>query len=1311
MRRNPFSFDKLFQLEERSVPAAIRFAPTSDSSFGQLCLQDDRIAVRFQDRSDAVGVNLVRWLDSTTAVIEASEVPENALFAVPVLTNLTSHREVIAVDEVIVALNPKTPSEAFFDNDRFANFRPLWGTTDQFVATLKTGRGMSVIETAESLARDPRVQWTEPNFYQDWQLFFDPNDTEYAASNMWHHVNTGQGGGLADADVDTDLAWNLNAGGSANRLISIVDDGLETTHPDLNPWINPGEVAGDGKDNDNNGYIDDVHGWNFFSNNNVYITVNADRHGTAVAGVAAAKGNNALGVVGPSYNARVMVARIFENNTATSDANIASAVYYAAGRNKSGIGSFASVDVMNNSWGGAAYSSSLASAFNYATSNGRNGLGTVTLAATGNGYAGGIAFPAMLAIGNPGLIAVGATNNKGTRSDYSNFGNGLDLVAPSSDLRGGYLGMNTTDRVGGPGYNGTDYTGTGPGSFGGTSAATPLAAGIAGLVLSQAEDKGIVLTATQMRSYLRNTTDLIGGATYSLQDGTSLEFGRGRINAFTAVDGVGKPELSVVSTTKEIINGATASMGNASINGSVTQTFRIRNAGTSDLTLNSLAVTSENDTFTVDSNFSDTTLSIGESTTFAIRFAPTSTTADEGTVSFSSNDADENSFSFKISGSGTTANASGRAFEDRNGNSIPDGNDNGLAGRTIFLDANANSLPDRVSFTSAVNQTIPDNNANGLSNALTVSGVTVPVRGLTVTVNLTHQFLGDVTLYLVSPAGTAIQLAGYVGGGGTSFTNTIFDDAGPISIHDGASPFTGRFRVPFEPMSRFDGESANGTWTFIARDTGPGDTGMLVNWGLELDAEAVTVTDSQGLFALNAPVGNYKLRHVMPNGWIATAGNSGYDANIITPATNLTGFEFGSAKINRAYLRVRDDQNADGFLSPGEPGVSGRVVFADANNNDLLDLAAPPAVISKTANLVIPDDDPQGTVSTVNVSSLTGTILDVNVTVNVTHTAVGDLRLNLRSPAGTVVTLVNRRGTDGVNFKNTSFDDTSLVPAVNMLNFQSPFNSVFSPETPLAAIIGESPNGNWMLEAFDLDTLDNGTLVSWSLSVTTGESEASSISLPNGNATLDLPAGSTSVLLEPLAGWKFTNPADGKQGFLASGMPLYEQTFGVAEAIPPTMSLAINDGDLQRSIINNLRIDFSEHVFFSGPVGKTFTINGPSGSIPFTATVDDIGPATIVTLSFTPLEDGKYSLATNAVFVNDVALNPLVSPGVLQFHRLLGDFNGDATVDAGDFAIFGNGFGSSTGDPAFFAPADFNDDGLIDASDFADLGNRFGISL
>ncbi len=135
----------------------------------------------------------------------------------------------------------------------------------------------------------------------------EPNDYYYLNGSQWDMNNTGQNGGVADADIDAPEAWELCTGGITTAgdtvVVAVIDGGFDFSHPDLNFWVNYGEIPNNNIDDDGNGYIDDVKGWNA---SNGTGTIPVDQHGTHVSGTVAAKGNNGIGVAGINWNAKVM---------------------------------------------------------------------------------------------------------------------------------------------------------------------------------------------------------------------------------------------------------------------------------------------------------------------------------------------------------------------------------------------------------------------------------------------------------------------------------------------------------------------------------------------------------------------------------------------------------------------------------------------------------------------------------------------------------------------------------------------------------------------------------------------------------------------------------------------------------------------------------------------------------------------------------------------------------------------------------------------------------------------------------------------
>ncbi|HET6245124.1 MAG: S8 family peptidase [Bacteroidetes bacterium] len=143
-----------------------------------------------------------------------------------------------------------------------------------------------------------------------------PDDPSFGS--MWGLNNTGQSGGKVDGDIDAPEAWDITTGGLTATgdtiVVAVIDGGFQLTHQDLNFWKNYGEIPGNGIDDDNNGYIDDVNGWNAYNNNGI---ITSDNHGTHVAGTIGAKGNNTLGVTGVNWDVQVMAIQGASGNEAT----------------------------------------------------------------------------------------------------------------------------------------------------------------------------------------------------------------------------------------------------------------------------------------------------------------------------------------------------------------------------------------------------------------------------------------------------------------------------------------------------------------------------------------------------------------------------------------------------------------------------------------------------------------------------------------------------------------------------------------------------------------------------------------------------------------------------------------------------------------------------------------------------------------------------------------------------------------------------------------------------------------------------------
>ncbi|MBM3964795.1 MAG: choice-of-anchor D domain-containing protein [Planctomycetes bacterium] len=661
-----------------------------------LQLSLNRVAIATENASVVLPEGLTRvWGMGTESVVYQTAIPLTPAYlseissipgvsdVSPVFVDMVSGTDMSVLDEILVGFKPNENASEFFArySTDFVSFQRVLGTQNQYVGKLAQNGGRAAIDLSNRLLTDSSTEWVHPNFYVNFEKHFIPNDPRFG--NLWHLRNLGASGGVPDADTDVELAWDINQGGSSSIVIAVIDDGVQSGHPDLDVWENPGEIAGDGVDNDNNGWIDDVNGWNFVTGTNASEPIGSDSHGTSVAGVAAAKGNNGLGVVGAAYKSPVVSIKVFHDGGAGALDDFASALLYAAGMKADGSGTWRSGDLVNNSWGGGGPFPSMNAALAVGTVQGRGGLGATYFFSSGNNGTGVLGEPAGQSAFTPGVIAIGASTNSDVRSSYSQYGAALDIVSPSN---GGSLAIDTTDRTGADGYATGDYTGTGATGFGGTSSASPLAAGIGALALAQAELKGISLSPSNFRSLIRNSTDLIGGVTYNINTGKNLQYGFGRINARTLVKGVGSAEISVVDEVREFQTSATVSMGAVLSGQYVEKTLRIRNQGTELLDIPSMNVPAP---FSV-VGFSPIQLAIGEATTFVVRFSPTTPGNYSNLLTIQSNDPDTPNFQLRLTGTSTAPSIGGTVFEDYDGDGVYESFERGIGENAFaYIDVDA----------------------------------------------------------------------------------------------------------------------------------------------------------------------------------------------------------------------------------------------------------------------------------------------------------------------------------------------------------------------------------------------------------------------------------------------------------------------------------------------------------------------------------------------------------------------------------------------------------------------------------------------
>jgi len=450
----------------------------------------------------------------------------------------------LVVTDEFIACFPECLSQAEIDRacERYGVriLRPIRGRDNAFVFSAG-GEPLAALHKANAFLEDGIAVFAHPNFIAEKKKRFVPNDPYLPY--QWHLQSLGQEGALPGHDVEALPAWDLTMGDS-NVIIAVIDDGIDLSHEDMQG----------GKF---------VPGYDFYDDDDDPSAVpsNDDFHGTAVAGIAAANGNNGIGVSGVAPGCSIMPVRLVGGET--SDEQDSNAIRWAAEN-----GAW----VISNSWGppdgnpfitGDEISYPLPDivrdAIDYAVEKGRDGKGCVITWAAGNGNE-PIGFDGYASY--PRVIAVGACDDQGVRPYYSDFGPELDVCSSSDG--GMTTGIWTTDLMRGGGYNtGSFLTGDEAGNyindFGGTSAATPLAAGIAALLLSL--DPG--LTGDEVAERLRNTADRVdfAHAGYGLS-GHSIYYGYGRVNAFSALTQRGRfPSLILAAEPGTLRQG-----GNIALN-------------------------------------------------------------------------------------------------------------------------------------------------------------------------------------------------------------------------------------------------------------------------------------------------------------------------------------------------------------------------------------------------------------------------------------------------------------------------------------------------------------------------------------------------------------------------------------------------------------------------------------------------------------------------------------------------------------------------------------------------------------------------
>ena len=393
-------------------------------------------------------------------------------------------------------------------------------------------KGLTVQQGIKRFLEQPEVLYAEPNYKVKAQAI--PNDPEF--SSQWGLQNTGQDGGAAGADIQAPEAWDLTTG-SKDVVIAVIDSGVDYTHPDLvdNIFRNDDECDGNGLDDDGNGYIDDCHGINTLEWNS--DPMDDHYHGTAVAGVIGASGDNAIGIAGVNWNVGILPCRFFNIDGYGTLAGVIGCLDYVAGMKERGV----NIVATNNSWNGGVHSHALYDAIKMQMDRGILFITSARNIGSDNDKV--LIYPCSYDL--PNIICVTSTNSSDRYAQSSNYGR-------------------TTVHLDAPGEN---IYSTAPADYGnyraydGTSMAAAFVSGVAGLVrahLPQADWREVrnrILAGGDLLYGLRTISDRRVNAYGALTCRDSVVLGRTRPHGKELATGIARIELSALHVNCTLPNG------------------------------------------------------------------------------------------------------------------------------------------------------------------------------------------------------------------------------------------------------------------------------------------------------------------------------------------------------------------------------------------------------------------------------------------------------------------------------------------------------------------------------------------------------------------------------------------------------------------------------------------------------------------------------------------------------------------------------------------------------------------------------------
>ncbi|MEG3586491.1 MAG: S8 family serine peptidase [Actinomycetota bacterium] len=709
-------------------------------------------------------------------------------------------------------------------------------------------------------------------------------DRVLRSENISNDPRVGELWGLSGPHgIEASTAWQISS--SADEVVvAVIDSGVDVSHPDLSDviWINQNEIPENGIDDDGNGYIDDMNGWDFTTNDN--LPDDGNGHGTHVAGTIAAIRNNSIGVAGVSSNVKIMALRFLDDSGNGYTNNAIAALNYAVANG---------APISNNSWGGGGYSTGLYNAIEAA-----NQAGHTFVAAAGNSgqnIDSSPSYPA--AYSNTNIISVAAIRSSGDLASFSNYGsNNVDIAAPGvsilSTVSYQYCGQ----------VNGADCYA----SFNGTSMASPHVAGVAALILGMRPNSSPQEISDILRDSVRATTVLNG----------AVAFG-GELDAAQAVE---------LSTTSGSITFPGHSNGSVVLQNEPFEltASAIRSDGvdvSADVTWMDIAgnVVGLGESLTYQSNTVGLLRLIAEvedssggvirgTATFIVEERVFEISAPIGLIEAEANEVIETSWDWD-----------GPAGEtgDLIAQSIAFGQ---IEGIFPMPDVSGQEDVSEFIFTIDHNETISD--------------VELGLR-------FDHTYLADLNIYLIHPDGTEVLLARRDGGSQNNYGSgnqdctgelALFTDGASQSISDGTPPYVGESR-PREPFSAFAGKPSVGNWTLRIVDDWDWDQGTFYCGHLVISVENPNFIPIEINHSLSSKQSEWQVPEIIPEdkagsyrlGFSNTSLGEAWSPGVVTliateqylPPTNLN-VSSGNAEVVVSW-DAPESGNVESYLVTGQP--------------------------------------------------------------------------------------------------------------------------------------------------------------------------------------------------------------------------------------------------------------------------------------------------------------------------------------------------------------------------------------------------------